>query len=99
MSAEERILDKANAKAKANLELDEVKFWMRKWGLIVTMYPHIAKAMMIVPLQGEFALMQADIDRLKAEVDTLKTRLHKAGLLVKEIDERTRPKAAQPQRR
>jgi hypothetical protein len=106
MSAEDRIIDKARSDLAKKIAEDEAHWIVRKLGHAVVCFPHIVKELFLTMVRPELEWQQAEIDRLKAEVDALREgakkvddRLNNAGKLVKEIDQRTRPKAAQPQRR
>lgn len=89
---------------------DEARWFFRKFAAGAVRYPRMAKAIVDLITKDEITLLSKELLELRAayrleaaqvreELQKLNDRLYKAALLVKEIDARTRPKAAQPQRR
>lgn len=98
-NTDERILEEAKADVRRKLAKEEANWLATRIGLAAVEYPQIIRESLRFVFAGEFELLDARLKEQRDMIEQLRARLDKAGQLVKAIDERTRPRAAQPQRR
>jgi len=103
---EERIIDEAKAEVRKRLAHDEANWLVTRLGLAAVEFPQIVRKVFGFIFRDEWqsqtealSVLQKRIAELDRQIAVINDRLRKAGLLVKQIDERTRAKPAQPQRR